>query len=57
MIYVGHDKPIDNDKLMISYEREFNNYYININDIFDTINNFFNLIKDLNEITSTYSAK
>lgn len=27
MIYVGHDKPIDNDKLMISYEREFNNYY------------------------------
>ena len=27
MIYIGHDKPIDNDKLMISYEREFNNYY------------------------------
>lgn len=27
MIYVGHDKPIDNDKLMISYERIFNNYY------------------------------
>ena len=27
MIYVGHDKPIDNDKLMISYEREYNNYY------------------------------
>ena len=27
MIYVGHDRPIDNDKLMISYEREFNNYY------------------------------
>lgn len=27
MIYIGHDKPINNDKLMISYEREFNNYY------------------------------
>ena len=27
MIYVGHDKPISNDKLMISYERIFNNYY------------------------------
>ena len=27
MIYVGHDRPIDNDKLMISYEREFNDYY------------------------------